>query len=105
MLEEALDVLDGCTRPAEQPSRAGEVALLDEPRRLLGLVPGVLEPELRRLVDGLKKQLVAVRPLVGGLLQREQLVRAEVTLVVARPAALEDRRVLVRLGRHGANAT
>ena len=45
---------------------------------------GELQPELGRLVDGLEQQLVAVRPLVGPLLERQQLVRAQVALVVAR---------------------
>ena len=44
---------------------AAEVAGRDQPRRLLDLVRGELEPELRRLVHRLEEQLVAVHPLVG----------------------------------------
>ena len=53
-------------------------------------------------MDGLEEQLVAVRPLVGALLQREQLVGPQVALVVARRRAGQDRRELVWLRlRHG----
>ena len=45
----------------------------------------------------LEEELVAVRPLVRALLQREQLVRAQVALVVAAAGAGEDRRELVWL--------
>ena len=64
VLEEPLDVLQREAGAAQQPVRGGEVARLDEPRRLLRLDPGVLEPELRRLVHRLEEQLVAVHPLV-----------------------------------------
>ena len=58
-------------------------------------------------MDGLEEQLVAVRPFGGSLLQREQLVRPEVALVVAGAEAGEDRREVVgALGHagHGSNA-
>jgi hypothetical protein len=42
-------------------------------------------------MDGLEQELVVVRPLLGAFLQPEQLVGAEVALVVARAFAREDR--------------
>ena len=42
-------------------------------------------------MHGLEEQLVAVRPLVGRLLQREQLVGAEVALVVGVALAGQQR--------------
>jgi hypothetical protein len=73
--------------------------------RELDLLGGELQPELGRLVDGLEEELVVVRPLFRCLLEREQLVRAQVPLVVARARPREDRRELVReasllLSRH-----
>ena len=50
-----------------------------------------LQPELRGLVDGLEEELVVVRPLLRRLLEREQLVGAQVALVVARRVAGQDR--------------
>ena len=50
------------------------------------------------LVDDLEEQLVAVHPLVGALLEREQLLGVEVALVVARRRARQDRRVEVLAG-------
>ena len=76
------------SRPAR--SRAATSA-----RRLLDLDPCELQPQLRRLVHGLEQQLVAVHPFVRRLLQREQLVRAEIALVVGparRPGASGYRR-------------
>src|SRR5262249_16545208 len=62
-----------------------------EPRRLLDLVPRQLQPDLRRLVDRLEQQLVAVHPLVGSLLERKQRVRAEIALVVGPALARQHR--------------
>ena len=61
-----------------------------------------LEPELRGLVHGLEEQFVGMRLLFGCLLQREELVRAEVALVVRRSRSRQDRlgEVLVGLGGH-----
>ena len=42
-------------------------------------------------MHALEEQLVAVHPFVGGLLQAQQLVGAQVTLVVGAALALEDR--------------
>ena len=70
------------------------------PRRLLDLGPGQLQPQLGGLVDGLEEELVAVRPLLRRLLQGEQLVGAQVALVVARGVALEDRLRVVLFDRH-----
>src|SRR4029453_16121880 len=54
-----------------------------------------LQPELRRLMRRLEQQLVMVRTLLRGLLEREQLVGAKVALVIARSAARQNRRELV----------
>jgi len=95
-----------CERRSRR-SDAADVAVLDELGRALDLVPPELEPELGRLVHGLEEQLVAVRAVLRLLLQREQLLGVEVTLVVAGCGAREDRlgEVLVRLGRHGGENT
>ena len=54
-------------------------------------------------MHGLEEQLVAVRPLLRGLLQREQLVGSQVALVVAGALAGEDglAEVLDLAGGHG----
>ena len=82
-------------------SAAGTSPARQVPGRRLRVAPRELQPELRRLVDGLEEQLVAMDPLVGLLLEREQSDRVQVPLVVAFALALEDwlRKVLVR--RHG----
>ena len=41
-----------------------------------------LQPQLRGLMHRLEQQLVAMHPFVGSLLQRKQVVRPQVTLVV-----------------------
>src|SRR5438270_11618207 len=96
MLEEPDHVPDACVRAAQETLPRGEVARVDQPRRLLDLVPRMLEPELGRLVHGLEQQLVAVHPVVCGLLEREQRVGPEVALVVASARAGQDRCELVR---------
>src|SRR5437870_2835327 len=65
-----------------------------------------LQPELGRLVHGLEEELVRMRPLLRRFLQRKQLVRAEIALVVGCAPAGENRlgEVLVRLGRHRGGA-
>ena len=82
-------------------SAAGISPAAEVPGRRLRVAPSELQPQLRRLVDGLEEQLVAMDPLVGLLLEREQPDRVQVPLVVAFALALEDwlRKVLVR--RHG----
>ena len=77
-------------RPAEQPQRRSELAALELPRGELRLLRGELQPQLRGLVDGLEQELVVVRPLLRPLLQPEQLVGAEVALVVACAFARQD---------------
>ena len=89
--------LDGA---AEQADGRIRLPLLQQPRRLLHLRPAELQPQLRGLVDGLEEQLVAVRPLLRRLLQREQLVGAQVALVVGGRVALEDRLGVVLFDRH-----
>src|SRR6476660_6160529 len=108
MLEKRDDVADGAVGTPEQPQRAGDVARLDQPRRLLDLHPRVLEPELRRLMDGLEEELVAVHPLVRRLLEREQFVGTEITLVVARALTGQDRLEFLLVSvrsLHGADPT
>src|SRR5437870_4873438 len=62
-----------------------------------------LEPELRGLVHRLEQQLIRVDLLFRRLLQREQIVRPQVALVVRRPLPGQDRlgEILVCLGRQG----
>ena len=54
-------------------------------------------------MHGLEEQLVGMGALVGRLLQGQQLVGAQVALVVRLALAGQDRlgEVLVSLGRHG----
>ena len=63
---------------AEKPNRSGEIARVDQPRRLFDLVPRVLEPELGRLMHRLERQFVAMHPLAplvaGALENRGELV-------------------------------
>ena len=94
--------LQAVARAAEQPKRGGEVVRAQLLRRRLDLEARELEPELRRLVHRLEEELVAVRHLLGRLLQREQLVGAQIPLVVARAGAREDRLrvVLLDAARH-----
>src|SRR6185503_5166392 len=98
-LLEHVELVRGVPQAAERPAELArgllDVALLDEPRRLLDVARGELQPELRRLVDDLEEELVAVHPLVRPLLQCQQLVRPDVSLVVARRVAREDRGVVV----------
>ena len=56
-------------RAPEKTKGAPQVALLDQPDRLVGVVPRELQPQLGRLVRHLEEQLVAVDPLLGGLLE------------------------------------
>ena len=79
----------------QEPLGRGQIASLDERRRLFGFRPGELQPELRSLMDGLEEQLVPVRLLLGPLLQREQFIGAQIPLVVARGIALENGRAEV----------
>ena len=76
------DDLQAVDAAAQQPDRAAEVAVADQARRLRDLGDRELQPELGGLVDGLEEELVAVGPLVRRLLKREQLVGAQVALVV-----------------------
>jgi hypothetical protein len=52
-------------------------------------------------VHGLEEQLVGMRLLLGRLLEREQVVRPQVALVVRRALPGQDRlgEILVRVGR------
>src|SRR5206468_9691303 len=54
-------VLQGLDRAAQQPLGGGQVAGLEEPGRLLGLVPGQLEPQLGGLVHGLEEDRKSTR--------------------------------------------
>ena len=90
-VERLRDDLQAVDAAAQQPDRGGERRRADQARRLGDLGRRELEPELRGLVDRLEQQLVAVRPFLGRLLEREQLVGAEVALVVGAARALEHR--------------
>ena len=68
---------------AQQAQRGRDLAPPKVLGRDLHLLAGELQPELRRLVRALEEELVVVRPLCRRLLEGEQLVGAEVTLVVA----------------------
>ena len=59
------------------------------------LETGVLQPELGRLVHDLEQQLVVVHPLRTGLLERQELIGAQVALIVTRRVAGENRCVVV----------
>src|SRR4029078_5031133 len=83
----------------QQPERGIELVAGQQPDRLLDLVPGELQPQLRRLMDGGEKELVTVGRRLGVRLQREQLIRTEVALVVARSLTREDRRKIFGLFR------
>ena len=54
-------------------------------------------------MHSLEEELVGMRLLLGRLLQRQQVVGAQVTLVVRRTLPGQDRlgEILVRLGCHG----
>ena len=81
---------------AEQSKRRPDLASFQVGSGELHLLAGQLQPQLRGLVRRLEQQLVVVRPLLGSLLEREQLVGAKIPLVVAPAAAGEDRRKLIR---------
>ena len=102
-VELARDELQAEGGAAQQAQRRAELAGTHVRRRARHLGRAELEPELRRLVHGLKEQLVGMRLLLRRLLQREQIVGPEITLVVRRPFPGQDRlgEILVRLGCHG----
>ena len=95
--------LQTVARATEQPQRRGDLVSVQMLRRRLDLEAAELEPELRRLVHGLEEQLVGMGLLLGRLLEREQVVRPQVPLVVRRTLPGQDRlgEILVRLGCHG----
>ena len=102
-LLEHVELVDGEAEAAERATelarRLGDLTLLGQAGGLLDVARGELEPELGGLMDDLEEQLVAVHPLVGALLQREELLGVEVALVVARSLAGEDRRVEILVRR------
>ena len=85
-------------RPAQQPLRLLVGTLANAVRCRRDLRARMLQPQLGRLVHGLEEQLVPVDALLGRLLEREQLVRPQIPLVVRGALAGEDRlrRVLSR---------
>ena len=85
------DELEAERGAPQKPERTGDVAGAHGRRRLLGVAPAELQPELRRLVRHLEQQLVAVHPLARALLQGEQLLRVQIPLVVGAGGAREDR--------------
>src|SRR5579863_4432559 len=82
-------VVQRAHRAVDQAQRRRDVVRIDQSRGLLDLVARELQPQLRALVHGREQQLVAVDHLLGLLLQREQLVGAQVALVVAPAGAFE----------------
>src|SRR6185503_7013254 len=94
-VERRVDALEAAERAAEQADRRRQLARANVLGGQLAFRPRELEPQLRGLVDGLEEQLVVVRALVLGLLQREQLVGAEVALVVRSARRGKDRGELV----------
>src|SRR5438874_5579707 len=88
---------------AQQTQRRPELARTHVRGRACDLRRAELQPQLGGLVHRLEEELVGMRPLLGRLLQREQVVRAEVALVVRRTLPGQDRlgEILVRLGCHG----
>ncbi len=94
-VEPLRDELEAEHRAPEQAKRRRDVPALHVAGGDLDLLRGELQPELRRLVRDLEEELVVVGALFSRLLEREQLVGAEVPLVVARSRTLEDRRELV----------
>jgi hypothetical protein len=95
-LELRRDEREALVGATQQAQRRGELVRGHPVGRLGDLGDGELQPQLGRLVDGLEQELVAMRPLVGTLLEREQLVGAQVPLVVARSRAREDGSQLLR---------
>src|SRR5882724_412643 len=97
------DELQADRRAPEEPQCRPTLActkMHGSPRDLRG---AQLEPQLRRLVHRLEQQLVRVDLLVWRLLQREELVRPQVALVVRRPLPGQNRlgEILVSLGCQG----
>jgi hypothetical protein len=85
----------------QQPDRRRAVAVTQARGRALDLEARELEPELRGLMHRLEQELVAVNLFLRRLLQREQLVGAEVPLVVTPALPGQDGlRVILDLGRH-----
>src|SRR4029453_13654891 len=81
-LELTTDEPNAEDRPPQKTKGGPQVALLDQTRGLVRVVPGELEPQLRRLVGDLEEKLVPVHPLVLHFLERQKLVRVQVPLVV-----------------------
>ena len=75
----------------DQARRRGGAVSARAARRLLNLDARELQPQLRRLMDRLEEVLVAMDDFGGRFLQREQLVGAQVALVVRGAGARQDR--------------
>ena len=89
-LPELADDLERVHGAPHQPDRADDVVFADARRGRRDLFARQFEPELRRLMDGLEEQLVAMAPLRGRLLQGEELVGPQVTLVISAAGARKD---------------
>src|SRR5262249_60025892 len=105
-VELARDELQAERAPTEKTERGRDVAVAHVVGCTLDLRRRELQPELRRLVHGLEEELVGMRALLGRLLQGEQLVRAQVALVVGCALPRQDRLgvVLMRLRGHRGGA-
>jgi hypothetical protein len=95
-VELAGDERQRIVRPAEEPDRGPDGITVQQTRRIFHLCAGELQPQLGGLMDGLKQVLVAVNDVLGTLLQPQQLVGAQVPLVVGRGCAGQNRSIEVR---------
>lgn len=77
-------------RAPQQPDGAGHSLGREQRRRLVDLEAREFQPQLGRLMDRLKEMLVAVHDIRGRFLQREEFLRAQVSLVVGRRGSWED---------------
>ncbi len=86
-------------RAAQKSQGAADVVPRETRDSLRGVCAGELQPELGGLVGDLEEELVAMHPLVGALLQREQGVGTQVALVVGAALAVEHGTVQVHITR------
>src|SRR5438270_7287970 len=77
--------------PIHQLCTSAKIAIADGSAGTFEFVSGSLQQQLRRLMHDLKHQLVRMGALFWRFLQREQLIRAQVTFVVGGRSAWQDR--------------
>ena len=76
---------------ADQAAGVGEVAGLDQMRARVQFPGNALQQKFGTLVDDLERHLIFVQKFVGGLLQRQKFVGAQVALVVGIAFARQNR--------------